>query len=157
MPRAKKAPAVPYNTGNNEKIEPPPGRAYGARAATETALSLVPAAGPDPVQAPGPGPVAPTRQAGPAEMLAAAQQYQPDAGLLDGPSENPNEPVTAGLASGPGMGPGGLAMPNVNMADVQTWRAYLPTLEYLAAQPNSTQSTRNFVRRLRAAMPPATP
>lgn len=154
MPRAKKAPVVPVGTGRNEKMpDVAPGGAYGSRLATETAIHAAPLA-----QGSVP-PVAPmdaaAQLAAPpqGDPLAAAQNYNPDGpGLLD-PSQHPNEPVTAGLASGPGAGPGVLAMPDPTQADVQTWHSYLPTLEYLASQPGSTQSTRSFVRQLRAAMP----
>lgn len=155
MPRAKKAPVAPYNTGHSAAMPEPTGRPYGARQATEQAIQASPLA-----QGSVP-PVPPIdqgqpAQADPAAALAAAQGYSPDGpGLLD-PSQNPNEPVTAGLASGPGPGPGVLALPDPHQADVQTWRAYLPTLEYLASLPSSTTSTRNFTRQLRAAMPPST-
>lgn len=147
MPRAKKQPTLPYNTGDNEKIAPPPGRAYGARAAAETALKLVPAAGPQVDTA-----AQPPADVG--AMLGAAQAYNPGPPLLPQPSVNPGEPVTTGLDTGPGAGSSILAMPDPTKADVQTWRAYLPTLEYLASLPGSTASTRNFVRRLRSVMPP---
>lgn len=162
MPRkgqGAKAPAAPYNTGDNEKIDPPAGRAYGARAETETALSLVPAAGSSTPQAPGgPAAGAPPEQP-PADvgaMLAAATGYNPDPVNFTGPTANPGEPVTAGLASGPGAGPGTLALPDPQQLDMRTWMSYLPTLEYLASLPGSTASTRNFVRRLRSAIPPST-
>lgn len=153
MPRAKKAPVAPYNTGNNETAKPPvpTGRAYGARAATETALQAVPAAGPSADMA---APTAGTPPASDAALLQAATDYQAPLGGLTDPSQNPNEPVTAGLPSGPGAGPEALSTPDPNAADMQTWAAYLPTLEYLASLPGSTSSTRNFVRRLRSALPP---
>lgn len=160
MPRAKKAPVAPYNTGHNEKIPTEPGgRAYGARQATEQAIAGAPLAGPstEPV-APAGAPAAGTQPQPGVDTnaaITAAQQYEPQGpGLLD-PSQNPNEPVTAGLASGPGVGPDSLNMPDPTQQDVQSWRTYLPTLEYLASMPTSTASTRNFVRRLRSAMPPS--
>lgn len=151
---------VPVGTGTRAKLpDVAPGGAYGSRAATETAIQAAPLAhgSVPPVQ-----PIsaaeqlaAPPQQADPAAALAAAQGYSPDGPSLVDPSQNPNEPVTAGLATGPGPGPGALNMPDPRQADVQTWATYLPTLEYLASLPNSTTSTRNFVRQLRAAMPTA--
>lgn len=167
MPRAKKPPVAPVNTGHNEKIpNVAPGGAYGSRQATEQAIHAAPLAGPSTSPVAAPAPVAPpgAPDAGvqppsgvdPSAALQAAQQYSPQGpGLLD-PSSNPNEPVTAGLASGPGVGPGALSMPDPTQQDVQSWRPYLPTLEYLASRPGSTASTRNFVRRLRSAMPSST-
>jgi hypothetical protein len=159
MPRAKKAPVAPYNTGHNEKVPTEPGgRAYGARKATEQAIAASPLAGPSVAPAPaGPAPAPPDAggQVDPTAALAAAQGYSPQGPGLTDPSQNPNEPVTAGLPSGPGVGPEGLAMPDPTQADTQAWATYLPTLEYLASMPGSTASTRNFVRRLRAAMPPS--
>lgn len=159
-PRAKKAPVAPYNTGHNEK--PPdvaPGGAYGSRQATKQAIAGAPLAGPSvepvaPVGAPDAGSQQP-QGIDPQAALAAAQQYSPAGPGLTDPTNNPNEPVTAGLASGPGPGPSSLNMPDPTQQDVQAWRTYLPTLEYLASMPTSTASTRNFVRRLRSAMPPS--
>lgn len=165
MPRAKKPPVAPVNTGHNEKIpDVAPGGAYGSRKTTEDAIHGAPLAGPSTSAMPvGPVPAVPPAGADapppgndPAATLAAAQQYQPQGPELTDPTQNVNEPVTAGLASGPGAGPESLAMPDPNQQDVQAWRTHLPALEYLASMPGSTASTRNFVRRLRAAMPPST-
>lgn len=109
MPRAKKPPALGVNTGNNEKIPEPTGRAYGARKATREAVAAVPTAGPSvPPVAPAAAPAPVDNQA----ALAAAQNYQMDGPQLTDPSANPHEPITAGLPTGPGPGPEILGLPS---------------------------------------------
>lgn len=158
MVRARQIPVLPVGTGTrNPAKEIPTGQPYGAATEQRTALQAVPAAGPTlaatpPVTAPEP-PQGPP-QVDPQAALAAASGYNPTGPTLSDPTQNPNEPVTAGLASGPGPGPEALNMPNPQQQDVATWAHYLPTLEYLASLPNSTATTRNFVRQLRASMPP---
>lgn len=127
MPRAKKPPVVPYNTGNNEKVpDAPPGRAYGARKATEESIDAAPLAQ-------GGGTVTPI-SADPATMLAAAQGYNPQGPGLTDPSENPNEPVTTGLATGPGEGPASLNLPPA---------------------PDQAATTANFLRTIYTMVPAA--
>lgn len=74
---------------------------------------------------------------------------------FDRDTERPDEPVTTGVPVGPGAGPEVLAeMPmQEREQDIAALAPYLPVLELLASQPNSTASTRNFVRRLRGGMP----
>lgn len=71
-------------------------------------------------------------------------------------SERPDEPITAGLKSGPGPGPEALGMHagDPEDADLRDMALYLPTLEYLAGMPGSSRATRNFVRRLKGAITP---
>lgn len=72
---------------------------------------------------------------------------------LFAPTERPNEPVTAGIAMGPGGGPEilGVNQPTVDTdADKQRMLSYLPALEAIAQSPNSSQAFRNYVRILRA-------
>jgi hypothetical protein len=60
--------------------------------------------------------------------LAAAQGYNPAGpGLLD-PTQRPNEPVTAGLSSGPGTGPEALNMPSQAGATADALRAIYQTV-----------------------------
>jgi hypothetical protein len=111
VPRAKKPAAAPFNTGNNLPAVPP-GLPYGQRQATQQALAAVPDKGPGVAVAPPAGGPAGGPPAGPqgapdqAALMAALQNYQPPQGDLTAPTANPNEPVTAGLPSGPGPGPG---------------------------------------------------
>lgn len=91
-----------------------------------------------------------------AQQAMAAQQgggtFPGDLPALDRPTERPQEPVTAGAAIG--AGPNTLAPPtNPDTADAERLRGYMPMLEALANLPTTSDASRNFVRRLRAAIP----
>ena len=71
---------------------------------------------------------------------------------LYAPSQRPEEPVTTGIPMGAGPGPEVLGM-NVSQdteADRARLISYLPALEAAAADPNSSQAFRNYVRMVRA-------
>jgi hypothetical protein len=91
---------------------------------------------------------APNAAPGPAQGPLAS----PPIGLGE-PTQNPNEPVTAGADSGPGPGMASLGLGNPDAANVQALLPYLPSLEVMAAQPNATPAFKNFVRTLRGNMP----
>jgi hypothetical protein len=76
----------------------------------------------------------------------------PQATPITAPSERPDEPVTSGIAMGPGAGPEALMLPSAgdNDEDKQRLISYLPALESAALSPNSSQAFRNYVRVLRA-------
>jgi len=73
---------------------------------------------------------------------------------LTAPTERPNEPVTTGIAMGPGAGPEALTLPSNEDTDQDKQRlmSYLPALEAAALSPNSSQAFRNYVRVLRASL-----
>ena len=73
---------------------------------------------------------------------------------LTAPTERPNEPVTTGIAMGPGAGPEALTLPSNEDTDQDKQRlmSYLPALEAAAVSPNSSQAFRNYVRVLRASL-----
>lgn len=86
---------------NGPQVLPPtagPSQQYGQRAAQLAAQRAMPMAS---------GPAAPSPAAGPApDVRTEAQNFQmPQVTALDAPSERPGEPVTTGLAVGPGAGP----------------------------------------------------
>ena len=116
------------------------GQEYGARKAQEDAQRAMPMAAAPPPPTPG--------AAGPPPGPAPGSF-----GPLTRPTERPNEPMTAGVPMGPGPGPEALQM-NQGDPDLALLRPYLPTLELLASQPNASSAARNFVRRVRGAMPP---
>lgn len=118
-----------------------PSQGYGQRVAQERAQQAVPM-GPPP--APPPAPAAPPVPAGP----APGERGDPLR-----PTERPAEPLTAGIDSGPGPGSEVLEPPDGPDPDLLPMRDYLPTLELLANQPGSSVAVRNFVRRIRGAMP----
>lgn len=60
--------------------------------------------------------------------------------------------MTAGADVGPGPGSESLGLPQ--QPDMGRLAGYLPVLEILASQPNATEDTRNFVRLVRANIPP---
>ena len=73
---------------------------------------------------------------------------------LDAPSARPDEPVTAGADEGEGMSSAaaGIASPGATDIDDSTRQRLLgalPTLLWLASQPQASEQTRQFVRRLR--------
>ncbi len=75
---------------------------------------------------------------------------------LSAPTTRPGEPVQSGLSLGPGPGPESIpalasSMPD---ADLLAFAPYLPALELMTTLPNASSATRNFVRRLRSAIPP---
>ena len=75
-------------------------------------------------------------------------------GPLDRPSEFPNEAVTSGVDIGAGPGSEVLTQfPSVDEQDLAAFFPYLPQLEFIASQPDATVAARNFVRRLRGAVP----
>jgi hypothetical protein len=85
------------------------------------------------------------------DVRQAAQSAGPITPLY-APSERPGEPVTAGIAMGAGPGPEVLGM-SVNQdteEDRNRLISYLPALEAAAADPNSSQAFRNYVRLVRA-------
>ena len=86
--------------------------------------------------------------ASPISMASNLPQVTP----LTAPSERPDEPVTAGVAMGPGAGPEALTLPGTGdtSEDKQRLLSYLPALEVAAQSPNSSQAFRNYVRVLRA-------
>ena len=76
----------------------------------------------------------------------------PQVTSITAPTERPQEPVTTGIAMGPGAGPEALTLPGAGDSneDKQRLLSYLPALEVAAQSPNSSQAFRNYVRVLRA-------
>lgn len=114
---------------------------YGRAGALDSAQSATPSLSP---QLP---PAAPT---GAPTMAPPAAPGPPPVGLFE-PTQNPDEPITNGIDSGLGAGSEALGMPQGN--DLSDLLPYLPNFEVVAALPNASQSTRNFVRKLRAQVP----
>lgn len=122
-------------------LQAPTGQGYGERKAQIDAQRTTPMGTPVVAQ--------------PAASAPADYPAPGSLGALDRPTDRPGEPLTAGLATGPGPGPE--AMPswtNPADADLAVFAQYLPTLELMANQPNASIATRNLVRRMRGAVPP---
>ncbi len=113
-----------------------PGQQYGKATAQEQALSAVPIQRPS---APEPAP----------DVMGSAATWNP---LPGDPARTalPDEPVTTGLATGPGAGPE--ALPTFQQSedepDLDQLLPYLPFFQKAAQAPNSTAATRIFYRNL---------
>lgn len=73
--------------------------------------------------------------------------YPEDTPNLMGPTRNPDEPITAGLPTGPGPGP--TTLKDQSAVDAQQLKAYLPALTASANMPNMPPSFVKFVQYLR--------
>lgn len=69
------------------------------------------------------------------------------------PTANPDEPVTAGAASGPGAGSEALGIGDPQAENARAMLPYLPAMEIMASSPQATPAFRNYVRLLRGQMP----
>lgn len=116
-----------------------PGAKYGEQASFQQAQSAAPMA-----QSPGSGGTTPIPSPGDVPPITP----------LHAPTERPDEPVTAGAAHGPGVGPDALGLQPDQAAlrtqDSQSLRRILPALIMEADSPDATPSFRNFVRVVRA-------
>lgn len=65
---------------------------------------------------------------------------------MNAPTQRPNEPVTAGAASGPGPGPEALGITPPQQNDIAKLQSYLPMLNYMANQEGASWALRNIVR-----------
>ena len=74
--------------------------------------------------------------------------------ILAQPTAYPNQPPQDGLPIGPGRGPEAVPAPAAP-AQIQDYQMakWLPALEALADEPNTSYATRNWVRLLRGQMP----
>lgn len=70
---------------------------------------------------------------------------------LNAPTQRPNEPVTSGANGGPGPDQSSLGLPNQPQQDMQQLQGYLPVLQFVANQPNSSWAARNLVRAIKAS------
>jgi hypothetical protein len=104
MPRKGKGTSFNNRTDLAMPVTTVPGQEYGRQIAQAQAQKIVPmgpTATPAPAPMPAPGPASAMPQQAPAQQPTAF------AGGLNwhGPTERPNEPIQAGLPSGPGPGP----------------------------------------------------
>lgn len=93
---------------------------------------------------------APVATAQKSPMLSQAPRVStPPVGLYD-PTNRPDEPVTAGIDRGDGVGSDALMM---RQPDDLNFRAniaaYMPVLTYVAGLPNTSPETRAAIRQLR--------
>lgn len=121
---------------DRQPIRPVPAAAHGDRqqlvALQEAAPMQVGGPAP-PALAPAPPGMAPGPAPGPVDVF--------------GPSQRPEESVLAGAATD--------LAPGAPDPDMLLLAPHLPALEFMASQPGASPSSRQFVRRLRAAVDPA--
>lgn len=102
------------------------------------------------------------QQGAPLAASPGGTAASPPPGLLSGltlpqgvgfgePTQQPDTPVTAGAASGPGPGPEALGLPNQEAQDIQALAAYLPVWEQMFNQPGGSAGGRNLVRAIKGA------
>lgn len=92
-------------------------------------------------------------------QFQALQQGAPMAGgssvpmptPLTAATQRPNEPLTAGAPIGPGPGMEALPQESVYAQDLQKIAKYLPQFEAMAADENTPESFRLFVRYVRGS------
>jgi|SRR6476646_5290000 len=65
------------------------------------------------------------------------------------PTTQPDVPVTAGAASGPGAGPEALNLPDQQSEDLQKLQNWMPVLEFMANQPGASWAMRNVIRQVK--------
>lgn len=118
-----------------------PGQAYGQGQATMQQQKAAPMKGEMP---------AVTTQAG--ALTGRGQRVLP----LTEPTTRPNEPVTAGAATGAGPGNEALMLPLTTQGnedpDIVMIRNYFPILEFWASQPGTSQATKDYVQFLRGVI-----
>lgn len=81
------------------------------------------------------------------EMGMAPSQLGPVTSLY-APTERPDEPITSGIAMGPGPGPEVMGMSGAAQRDQDIVAKYKPLLEIMAAMPDTPESFRIFVRNI---------
>src|SRR5438105_4320005 len=133
--------AYKQRTDMQQPVRVVTGQAYGQAQALQNAQRAIPLPNNQAVPAPI-SPASPAAAGGPGPPALPGQND------FLRPTERPGEPVTAGIPSGPGPGPEALSTippADPNQADAQQWARYLPSLEFMASQPDASMSTRNFV------------
>lgn len=84
---------------------------------------------------------------------AAAPAPGPSAADLipfDAPTQNPGEPVTAGAAVGPGVGPEAAGITSDSAQTLDQLAGLLPSLAVIANLPSATPEVRAYYRALKA-------
>lgn len=114
-----------------------PGQTYGQAGAQLSAQQAMPMGA-----QPGPSGPPPAPSAGPPVAPGSL-------GAFDGPTQRPNEPVTAGADAGPGPGSEILGLPSTQPnPDIERILPALPLLERIASDPSASAGTRIFYRTL---------
>ena len=127
--------AKPSNQpGAKLAVQAATGQAYGAAGAQKAAQKVIPMASapglPQPQNAPVPG-----------------MESQPSAPLtsLFAPTQNPSEPVTAGVANSPGVGPEALNLPD---PATQQYQSAKVQIQQMASDPNASPALQWLAQRI---------
>lgn len=118
--------------GPGQPVRAPSGGKYGDRQALEQLQQAAPVGA-------SPG----------GDVATPAAQQLPQVTPFSAPTQQPDVPVTAGAASGPGPGLEALGLGTGMDQDVARLLMYLPVFEMMANVPGSSRATRNFVRQLK--------
>jgi hypothetical protein len=73
-----------------------------------------------------------------------------DTPMLSDPTTRPDEPITAGMASGPGAGPEALGI-DPRMEETRRMKKWLPMLEPIIDEPDTPDSVKMLFRYMRGA------
>lgn len=68
------------------------------------------------------------------------------------PTQNPDEPITAGAALGPGVGPQAAGIASDTDATLEQMKPFVRSLEMISNLPSATPETRAYVRALKAKL-----
>jgi hypothetical protein len=71
-----------------------------------------------------------------------------DSPMLTDPTQRPGEPVTAGLATGPGAGPEAMGGYDPRLAETQKMKKWIPFLQPVANDPETPESVKILYRYL---------
>ena len=141
---------MPRKRKDSRDTPVPKDRAYGERQKAIEATSRLSS-----TQGPGEQMAGMMQQPAPQQdPMAVAQQSQMRTGLLSAPSSRPQVPVTDGLPMGAGANTLQPQQQGPSDVELAVYAKYLPALEILASRDDSTPATRQYVRRLRAMIPP---
>lgn len=83
------------------------------------------------------------------EMMLSV--YPEDIPNLTDPTQRPNEPITDGLATGPGRGPDALVNRDPRNMETSMLKKWLPLLDPIVDDPETPDSVRALVRYIRAS------
>lgn len=132
--------------GPAQKVRPMTGGAYGEGKAMEQLQAAAPMAANDVPQQQQPS--------GPPPPGGGAPRIPVDVTPFNAPTQNPDEPITAGSPMGAGIGPEALGlqdpMAQADKQDAQRLLQYLPALEFIANRPGSSNAMRAYVRQIKA-------
>ena len=125
-------------TDGRQPVETLPDAKYGEQAAFQAAQQAAPMS-----ETPG----------GNAASLGSMMPDLSGITPMGAPSQFPDQPITAGMPTGPGEGATTAPQaPTLSPEDAQRLRGYIPTLVLLASREDASPATRQFVRQLRAEL-----